>query len=143
MATLCAYDVVCLTPRLNPILVTFGSPPVGNIDFAIDFNKVMVERNEYHPRTRYLRSIRVVARTKDGKLDAVSASPRSCRTTFTSIRGSSSPARPKAGWGRLDEGFVYRLAHKEGQVRPTATGTHLTRSRKRQRRPDAPDMPVP
>ena len=60
MATLCAYDIACLTPRLNPVLVTFGSPPVGNFDFTIDFSKVMVERNEYHPRTRYLRSIRVV-----------------------------------------------------------------------------------
>jgi hypothetical protein len=48
---------------------------VGNIDFAIDFNKVMVERNEYHPRTRYLRSIRVVARAADGKLDWISALP--------------------------------------------------------------------
>ena len=75
VATLCAYDIACLTPHFNPVLVTFGSPPVGNIDFAIDFNKMMVERNEYHPRTRYLRSVRVVARTKDGKLDAVSAIP--------------------------------------------------------------------
>ena len=61
VATLCAYDLACRFPHYDPVLVTFGSPPVGNIDFAIDFSKVMVEHNEYHPQTRYLRSIRVVA----------------------------------------------------------------------------------
>ena len=75
VATLCAYDIACRFPHYNPTLITFGSPPVGNIDFAIDFNKVMVQRNEYHPRTRYLRSVRVVARAKDNNLDAVSALP--------------------------------------------------------------------
>jgi hypothetical protein len=75
VATLCAYDYACRFPHIHPVLVTFGSPPVGNIDFAIDFNKVMVERDEYHPRTRYLRSVRVVARAADGKLDYVSALP--------------------------------------------------------------------
>ena len=75
MATLCAYDIACRFPGYNPVLVTFGSPPVGNIDFALDFNKVMVERNEYHPRTRYLRSIRVVARSVGGRLDPISALP--------------------------------------------------------------------
>ncbi len=75
VATLCAYDIACRFPGYNPVLVTFGSPPVGNIDFAIDFNKVMVERSEYHPRTRYLRSIRVVARSVGGHLDPISALP--------------------------------------------------------------------
>ena len=70
-----AYDLACRFPHYNPVLVTFGSPPVGNIDFAIDFSKVMVKHNEYHPQTRYLRSIRVVAQTGDGKLDYVSALP--------------------------------------------------------------------
>ena len=70
-----AYDLACRFPHYNPVLVTFGSPPVGNIDFAIDFSKVMVERNEYHPQTRYLRSIRIIAQTGDGKLDYVSALP--------------------------------------------------------------------
>ncbi len=75
VATLCAYDLACRFPQLNPVLVTFGSPPVGNLDFAIDFARVMIDRQEYHPRTGYLRSIRVVARAADGKLDYVSALP--------------------------------------------------------------------
>ena len=75
VATLCAYDIAGLQPSKKPILVTFGSPPVGNIDFAIDFNRVMVERMPYHPRTGELRSIRVVAQSSAGTLDVVSGVP--------------------------------------------------------------------
>lgn len=75
VATLCAYDIACLQPAKHPILVTFGSPPVGNIDFAIDFNRVMVDRVRYHPRTGEMRSIRVVAQSSAGTLDVVSAVP--------------------------------------------------------------------
>ena len=75
VATLCAYDIASNTPARLPVLVTFGSPPVGNIDFAIDFNKVMVEAAERHPRTGYLRSIRMVAKTADGAIDIVSGGP--------------------------------------------------------------------
>ncbi len=49
VATLSAYDIACRFPGYNPVLVTFGSPPVGNIDFALDFNKVMVERQRISP----------------------------------------------------------------------------------------------
>jgi hypothetical protein len=73
VATLCAYDVACRRPEYNPVLVTFGSPAVGDIDFAIGFNKVMVEQNKYHPKARCLRSIRVEARTAGGARDVVAA----------------------------------------------------------------------
>jgi Lipase (class 3) len=75
VATLCAYDIACLRPSLMPVLVTFGSPTVGNIDFAIDFQRVMVSRNEYHPFTRYLRSARLVAQIPDKAIDGVSGIP--------------------------------------------------------------------
>ncbi|HET6576195.1 MAG TPA: lipase family protein [Fimbriiglobus sp.] len=73
VATLCAYDIACRLPAYNPVLVTFGSPAVGDIDFAIGFNKVMVERNRYHPQAKCLRSIRVEARTNSGDRDPVTA----------------------------------------------------------------------
>jgi hypothetical protein len=65
VATICAYDLAYSAVRfVRPVLVTFGSPGVGNIDFAIDFQKMMVrDDNRYHPYTGYLRSIRVVAQT--------------------------------------------------------------------------------
>jgi hypothetical protein len=75
VATLCAYDLACLRSSLNPVLITFGSPPVGNIDFAIDFQRVMVSRNEYHPVTGYLRSARIVAQIPDKAIDGVSGIP--------------------------------------------------------------------
>jgi hypothetical protein len=65
VATICAYDLAYTAVRfVRPVLVTFGSPAVGNIDFALDFQKMMVQGdNRYHSYTGYLRSIRVVAQT--------------------------------------------------------------------------------
>jgi hypothetical protein len=65
VATICAYDLAYTAVRfVCPVLVTFGSPAVGNIDFVIDFQKMMVAGDSrYHPYTGYLRSIRVVAQT--------------------------------------------------------------------------------
>jgi hypothetical protein len=73
VATICAYDLAFTAVRfVRPVLVTFGSPAVGNIDFAIDFQKMVVEgENRYHPYTGYLRSIRVVAQTAAKNEDVV------------------------------------------------------------------------
>lgn len=75
VATLCAYDLTCHRPSLNPVLVTFGSPPVGNVDFAVDFQKVMVNHNQFHPKTGFLRSVRVVAKTTGDFADLVTSGP--------------------------------------------------------------------
>ena len=78
VATICAYDLAYTAVRfVRPVLVTFGSPAVGNIDFALDFQKKMVEgQNRYHPYTGYLRSIRVVAQTAAKNEDIVTTTDK-------------------------------------------------------------------
>ena len=73
VATICAYDLAYTAVRfVRPVVVTFGSPAVGNIDFAIDFQKMMVaDDHRYHPYTGYLGSIRVVAQTASKNEDVV------------------------------------------------------------------------
>lgn len=75
VATLCAYDLTCKRPSLNPVLVTFGSPPVGNVDFAVDYQKVMVDTNKFHPHSGYLRSVRIVAKTTGKHADIITSAP--------------------------------------------------------------------
>lgn len=75
VASLCAYDIASLFPGLYPTLITFGSPPVGDVDFALDFHEVMVARAPYHPKTRFLRSMRFVSRTAKGVEDRVATLP--------------------------------------------------------------------
>jgi hypothetical protein len=75
VATLCAYDIACLKPSLRPVLVTFGSPPVGNVDFAVDFQKVMVDSYPFHPKSGFMRSVRIVAKTTGKHADLVTSAP--------------------------------------------------------------------
>ncbi len=81
VATLCAYDLACHNKDLNPVLITFGSPTVGDVDFAVDFERVMIKRNEYHPQTGYLRSVRVVAQSESGA-DIVTSGPALLRNSI-------------------------------------------------------------
>ncbi|QEH37135.1 Lipase (class 3) [Aquisphaera giovannonii] len=76
VATICAYDLAFTATRfVRPVLVTFGSPAVGDIDFAIDFQRMMVQdENRYSPYTGYLRSVRVVAQTAAKDEDIVTKS---------------------------------------------------------------------
>ena len=75
-------------PRLQPGAGHLRQPACGQHRLRPRLQQGDGRANEYHPRTRYLRSIRVVARSVGGRLDPISALPGSCRTTSTSIRAS-------------------------------------------------------
>jgi hypothetical protein len=117
VATLCAYDIACAIPRLNPVLVTFGSPPVGNIDFAIDFeSRFVTGPARLHPYSGYLRSVRVVALAQDDTQDAVAVLPDKLPNLIHVNSRLVLPSVAKNRWGAhsLQTSYISGLEAQQG-----------------------------